>query len=289
MEQIFISYRKDDAAAEAWLLQAKLNDQLGGASVFLDESGVAPGAHWPNRLHQALDSASAVLVVIGPNWLTASDEWARRRIDLQGDWVRLEIETSLNAGKHVIPVLTRGAAMPPAESLPPPISELSSRQAMKLRDFHDVESIVNHLIGLLRDSAPDRARGLYPRPAHDLPDVLSDEKINIALRDVLRHWRVQRRPLDTESPGVQGSVPAQVGLYREYRFGSFEGAVAFMSSSVTGCNIMNHHPIWENIWRTVRIFLSTWDIDHRISDRDVQLAKYFERSYEDFPAADPAP
>ena len=41
-----------------------------------------------------------------------------------------------------------------------------------------------------------------------------------------------------------------------------------------GCDIAIHHTRWENIWRTVRVYLTTWDIDHQISDRDIQLAKY---------------
>ncbi|WP_413758587.1 4a-hydroxytetrahydrobiopterin dehydratase [Streptomyces sp. MMBL 11-3] len=288
MEQIFISYRRDDAAAEAWLLQAKLNDQLCGAHVFLDTLGVTPGADWPDRIRQALDNASAVLVLIGPNWLAASDDWARRKIDLPDDWVRLEIEESLNSKKHIVPILTREAAMPPPDALPKSISQLSSRQAMKLRDAHDIDLIVNHLIDLLRDVAPDGSRGLFPRPAPELPDPLSEEKINIALQGVLHQWCVQKRPLDTLSPHSESSETEQIGLYREYQFQTFEAAISFMNSTATGCDIMNHHPIWENIWRTVRIFLSTWDINHRISDRDVQLAKYFEQSYEIFPTADPA-
>ncbi|MEV8313540.1 4a-hydroxytetrahydrobiopterin dehydratase [Streptomyces sp. NPDC059900] len=286
MEQIFISYRREDAAGEAWLLERELNEQLGGASVFLDTSGVEPGAVWPERLHQALDNASAVLVVIGPNWMTASDEWARRRIDLQDDWVRREIEESLNAGKHVVPILTHEATMPPSDALPQSISELSSRQAMKLRDAADVALIVKHLIYLLQGSTPGRSGGLYPRPAPELPDPLSEEKIGIALRGVLSQWSVQRRRSEITSTRGEGSERELIGLYREYRFHTFEGAVSFMHSTVAGCDIMNHHPTWENIWRTVRIFLSTWDIDHRISDRDVQLAKFFERSYETFPAAE---
>lgn len=287
MEQIFVSYRREDGAAEAWLLQEKLSDQLGGAAVFLDTSSVAPGTIWPDRLRQALDNASAVLVVIGPNWLTALDKWSRRRIDLQDDWVRQEVEKSLNSDKAVLPVLVRGAVTPPAESLPASISALASRQAIELRSANDVDLIAKHLIRLLGESKPDRRMSLFPRPAPELPDPLSEEKIEVALSGALRQWRIETRRLGEISPDADSTTHETVGLYREYRFRTFQDAVSFMHVTAPGCDIAIHHPMWENIWRTVRIFLTTWDIGHRISDRDVQLAKYFERAYEDFPAADP--
>ncbi len=40
-----------------------------------------------------------------------------------------------------------------------------------------------------------------------------------------------------------------------------------------------HHPRWENIWRTVNVWLSTWDIGHKPSRLDVDLAREMERVY----------
>ena len=42
---------------------------------------------------------------------------------------------------------------------------------------------------------------------------------------------------------------------------------------------VKHHPRWENIWRTVTIWLSTWDIGHKPSQLDVDLAREIERIY----------
>lgn len=281
MNRIFLSYRREDGAAEAWLLQAKLSDQLGEAAAFLDTTSITPGTVWPDRLRQALSGASAVLVVMGPNWIRASDEWSRRRIDQEDDWVRLEIEHALDADKLVLPVLVRGATMPPADSLPPSIAPLVQRQAVELRNAHDIELIVSLLKASAgrSDSTPDT--GLYPLPAPELPEVMSQEKIDAALRRTLRHWRTQvRQPED-------GADHDHVGLYREYRFRSFRDAVSFMNETAPGCDIAIHHPVWENVWRTVRVFLTTWDIGHRISDRDVQLAKYLDRAYDGFAGAEP--
>ena len=93
----------------------------------------------------------------------------------------------------------------------------------------------------------------------------------------MRLWRVVTSPLP-EEPERQ-----RTELFREYEFPSFRDAVGFMYQLAPGCDIAIHHPRWENIWRTVRVYLTTWDIGHEISDRDVQLAKYFERAFNDCP------
>jgi pterin-4a-carbinolamine dehydratase len=62
-------------------------------------------------------------------------------------------------------------------------------------------------------------------------------------------------------------------LFREYKFGSFQEAIRFMREVSTGCDIADHHPRWENIYRTLRVYLTTWGIDHRVTDRQTQRAK----------------
>ena len=57
-----------------------------------------------------------------------------------------------------------------------------------------------------------------------------------------------------------------------------------MNEVAPGCDIAIHHPRWENIWKTVKVYLTTWDIGHRISDRDIQLARYLDQAYSDFAA-----
>lgn len=43
---------------------------------------------------------------------------------------------------------------------------------------------------------------------------------------------------------------------------------------------VNHHPRWENVYRTLRVALSTWDIGHRISYADAMLAQAFDRTFD---------
>jgi len=40
-----------------------------------------------------------------------------------------------------------------------------------------------------------------------------------------------------------------------------------------------HHPEWENRWISVRVWLTSWDIGHRPSQKDVALAEELDRLY----------
>ena len=97
--------------------------------------------YFGDYIRTILPGCRVVLVLIGPNWLEARDETGRRRLDDPQDWVRIEIETALNAsGLDVVPVLVNGARMPRAEELPQSLHPLLRRHAAIIRrdpDFHD--------------------------------------------------------------------------------------------------------------------------------------------------------
>ena len=61
-------------------------------------------------------------------------------------------------------------------------------------------------------------------------------------------------------------------LHREYRFGDFVDAFAFMSACALRAQEMNHHPEWSNVYNKVRVDLTTHDAGG-ISASDVKLAK----------------
>jgi hypothetical protein len=139
---IFISYRREDSQAEATALAGALKRDFGNEEVFLDHSSVDFGSIWPKEIDEALARSKTVLVVIGPKWLGSRDQWERRRIDNEEDWVRREIVGALNNNKTVVPVLIREAKLPPAEALPEPMRSLTQIQKVDLRaDYwdHDVQ------------------------------------------------------------------------------------------------------------------------------------------------------
>ena len=164
---IFISYRRQDTAPYAGRLTQDLRRL--GADVFYDIASVAPGADFAAELRKALSSAAVVLVVIGREWLSATDAHGRRRIDDDSDFIRTEIAAALEQDKPVVPVLVGGARMPRPEALPHELRRLAERQAFELRDDHwehDVESmsdVLSRSIDILTKRPAAAAAGT-PRP-----------------------------------------------------------------------------------------------------------------------------
>ncbi len=274
---IFISYRRDDAGSDARALRDAIGHAFGEGAAFFD-TGTPLGSPWPAEIQKALGLARTVLAVIGPLWITASDKWGRRRIDDEGDWVRRELDSALKQQKRVIPVLVGGAELPPAEALPPPLGELSNRQAIMLRrDFwdHDLRLLIVQLHEMHSElqGADEQESGPYPVMRTRPPAPLPDSEVEAVLGTQLQEWQCLKSPLP-EDPAQE-----RVELFREYRFPSFQDAIRFMREVSAGCDIADHHPRWENIYRTLRVYISTWGAGHRVTDRDVQLARYFDEVF----------
>ena len=133
--RIFISYRRDDAAGYAGRLEEALEKRLGRGCVFRDVLDISPGEDVVAAIRARLASAQAVLVLIGPRW-TGGEMPGQRRIDDEGDFVRLEVAVALDSGARVVPVLLPGAVMPAEADLPLPLKPLSRRNALSLSDAH---------------------------------------------------------------------------------------------------------------------------------------------------------
>jgi hypothetical protein len=145
---IFLSYRRTDSAAETGRLYSALRDRFGPKSVFMDSASTAWGESWPEVVESAVAGADFVVAVIGPGWLVAQDEWGFRRIDQPDDWVRRELEFALEERKAVLPLLVGEMRMPPPDKLPAELSELSTKQALYVREETweaDVEGLLQSL------------------------------------------------------------------------------------------------------------------------------------------------
>ena len=156
-DNIFICYRQADTKIIATDLERLLAAEFGDNHVFRDERTLEAGQHWPNTIEAALRSSTAVLVVIGPQWLTLTDDHTgQRRIDAPHDQVRQEIELALKLypKTRVIPVLVDGAQMP-TDELPPSITKLHLRQAAQIRPHCFVEDALQ-LTRRLRTPPPPR-------------------------------------------------------------------------------------------------------------------------------------
>lgn len=281
--KVFISYRRSDSAAEARNVYNALVDALSAEEVFIDTSDIAVGDRWRTELETALQQAQYVVVVIGPNWLKAQDEAGYRRLDQPHDWVRKELEIALRTGKVVCPVLVGGAKMPGASILPDSIKTLPDTQKVDIRaDYweHDIGLLIQQFRPSLDHKTTQLSEwSRYPAVPQYKPYPINDQHLKMALESDLRAWKKVVSPLP-EDPQKNREE-----LFQRYRFESFAAAVEFMYQVAPGCDIAMHHPRWENLWKALDVYLTTWDIGFRISDRDIQLAVYLDEAYSKFPGA----
>lgn len=125
MPSIFISYRRAESSAYVGRLYDRLVEAFGKPNVFKDVDNIPPGVDFRYVLAQAISRCDIVLVVIGKQWLSITDDYGRRRIDDPDDFVRIEVASALmRPNCLVVPVLLQNTPMPPAHYLPPDLHPL---------------------------------------------------------------------------------------------------------------------------------------------------------------------
>jgi hypothetical protein len=150
---IFLSYRRSDSQDVVGRIYDRLTARFGRERVFKDVDNIPLGVPFPDYLRKTLEGVQAMLVVIGPGWLTAATPGGSRRLDDPQDLVRLEVETGIALGKPLIPLLLSNTAMPSARDLPPTMQALISHNGLPVRpdpDFHlDLDRLIIRLAELL--------------------------------------------------------------------------------------------------------------------------------------------
>ena len=154
-DKIFISYRREDSAANALGIDQYLANAFGRRNVFIDVD-MRAGAKFPVVLEERLAACKVMLVLIGTGWINAQDDQGRRRLDNPDDWVRLEIARALKRGITVIPVRVGAAELPKKAILPEDIQGLLDNQATSVT----TTGFRNDMAGLVGDirAIPDPAR-----------------------------------------------------------------------------------------------------------------------------------
>jgi TIR domain len=129
---IFINYRTCDEPFAALYIDKRLSERFGPGRVFRDSRTIQLGAHFPDKIRNALLECRAMIVVIGKRWLRVDSD-GQRMIDKPHDYVRMEIAEALRRDIVVVPVLVGDVSLPPASALPASIAGLVSRQYRPLR------------------------------------------------------------------------------------------------------------------------------------------------------------
>jgi hypothetical protein len=148
---IFLSYRRADTPTETRMLYDKLGDV--GFSVFMDVKGIPGGKNWETTIETKLLRTDFALVIIGPRWLTITDEkTGETRLGQKNDMVHKEVRLALRYQKHgvtVIPILIGDTPMPSIGQLPRGIKSLAGLQAIRIRcddDFQtDCDKLIKHI------------------------------------------------------------------------------------------------------------------------------------------------
>jgi hypothetical protein len=227
---VFINYRGEDTRSYAVLLYRELSRLLGDNLVFLDSESIKAGADFEQEILGRVRSCQALLAVVGPHWMTATNPSGQRRIDDPEDWIRRELVVAFTVDTKVIPVLTDDAVLPAVAALPADIAALAGRQFRRLRHRDanlDLSRIITEVISgdpRLADAArrhvelrhaPDRIgrSSMATRASAENAAVASvhakqDELAKIAdeLADAVEHhWRFEE-----ERRKIQDPVPLPV-------------------------------------------------------------------------------
>jgi hypothetical protein len=172
MPRVAISYRRSDAASAAGRIAEKLVARFGKDDVFLDIDRIPPGTPFREHIKTIITGSDLLLAVIGRHWL---DRTNKKRLNDPEDLVRIEIQTALELGIPVIPVLVDDAPMPLAKNLPGPLKKLINLNVAVVdpgRDFHGhadrlgrwIETLVQERAARDRDKAMVGAQALDQVP-----------------------------------------------------------------------------------------------------------------------------
>jgi TIR domain len=157
--QVFISYRRDDAAGYARALAESLGRHFGAAQVFIDVDDLQAGQPFAPALQQAVAGSAVLLVLIGQRWAGQGPSGRSRLLD-PDDFVRREVALGLAGPARVIPVLLDGAPLPAAQDLPAELQPLLQRQALVLDNARYADDLDRLIAAVSAEPAAPVPRGL---------------------------------------------------------------------------------------------------------------------------------
>jgi hypothetical protein len=154
--KIILSYRRSDSDVITGRIRDKLASYYGDDAVFMDIDSISLGFDYRKQIKDALLQNKIFIAVIGPKWL--GTKGTETRINDENDPVRIEVETALQQGIPVIPVLVSGATMPNATELPSSLQNLCYLNAAEVdggRDFHQhMGRLIRGIDQILKTSEP---------------------------------------------------------------------------------------------------------------------------------------
>jgi formylglycine-generating enzyme required for sulfatase activity len=192
--KIFISYRRLDSQDFTDRLFDYMAKHFGVANVFQDvgdSTKIPPGVDFVDYLAEQVSGCDVVLVVIGEQWTRILHERASR----DDDFVRIEVESALQQGKIVIPVLKSATPMPASSEMPESIRKLARLNASRVRpnpDFvRDCETLADGIKAVLDKKAfatTPVAQAAAPAPAAPPPALKAAKPTSLSLLPAPFAW-----------------------------------------------------------------------------------------------------
>lgn len=165
--RIILSYRRSDSDVITGRIRDRLASRYGDDAVFMDIENIPLGFDYRRQIKAAILENRVFIAVIGPKWIGGSGKDAR--INEENDPVRIEVETALQQGLPIIPVLVSGGTMPKSSDLPPSLQSLCYLNAAEVdggRDFHpDMDRLIQAIDRIAKSSeaaAPRQSRIWLP-------------------------------------------------------------------------------------------------------------------------------
>jgi len=160
---VFISYRREETALYAGRLYDRLGDRFGEDSIFMDVNSIAVGVDFTTAISGAMSRCNIMFVLIGQRWIAITDGKGKRRIDIPGDFVRIEIEAALQRDVWVVPVLVDGAVLPRAGDLPRSLRPLIRLQALELSHAGFRSEVIPLIAAVAQALEAESGRSLAPK------------------------------------------------------------------------------------------------------------------------------
>jgi TIR domain len=205
----FISYRRSDSEDITDRIYEHLSNYFGADCLFKDVDSIPPGVNFNDFITTSIKSADAMVVVIGRRWIEATDSKGNRRLEDPGDLVRVELETALNHGVPIIPVLVGGGEMPSKEVLPKSLQALTTFNAIPVRRDPDFPNDIVRLRRVLSRFRRNHRRtfGMWPLGRLHLILML----LLLTAGSALGIWWWRNRPVpvvDPSDPSPEGRLPS---------------------------------------------------------------------------------
>jgi TIR domain len=129
---IYVCFRLSDVPEVAQRVVQEMQRQFPDSSIGTsnDVANLAPADSTP--LRNEITDQTTVLVLIGNGWLGAKSLTGERRLEQEGDYVRVAIEHALKNSARVIPIMVDDAMFPSPHDLPSSIGRLTHRNALSL-------------------------------------------------------------------------------------------------------------------------------------------------------------